>query len=357
MKLTESVTIGTVKLKNRMVMAPMSRSRANADGTVKDMTVTYYQQRSTAGLIVTESTSISEQGKGSLFTPGIYSDAHVEAWRKVTAAVHQAGSRIFMQLSHAGRIGHSIERNGALPVAPSAVAIAGQRPTSQGLQPYETPRALETDEVKQVITDYLEAGKRAKEAGFDGVELHAAFGNLANQFLVDGANKRTDEYGGSIGNRSRFALEILTGLTNVWGAGKVGIKLSPSIPLNDMIDSNPVTLFSYLISQCDAFPLAYLHLVQPLFPIEQFPHWSKDVLKSFRHLSKHSVIANGGYQMEKAESTLLAGEADAISFGSLFLANPDLPKRFELNAPLNTPDKSTFYGGTEKGYIDYPALS
>lgn len=358
MKLTEKVTIGTVELKNRMVMAPMTRSRANADGTVQDITVRYYRQRSTAGLIITEATNISEQARGALLTPGIYADAHIEAWRNVTDAVHQAGSRIFMQLWHTGRVGHSIDKNGILPVAPSAIAIEGQQHhTSQGAQAYETPRALETHEVKQIIADYIEAGKKAKAAGFDGVELHGAFGYLPNQFLVDGVNKRTDEYGGSIENRSRFVLEILAGLAEVWGEGKVGVKLSPSNPYNGMIDSDPVALYSYLISQCNALPLAYLHLMQPLFPIEQFPHWSKDVLKSFRHLSKHSVIANGGYQMENAESTLLAGEADGISFGSLFLANPDLPQRFELNAELNTPDRSSFYGGTEKGYIDYPALA
>lgn len=356
--LFDSYNIGNLTLKNRMVMAAMTRSRANADGTVKDITVTYYQQRGTAGLIITEATNISVQAIGSSLTPGIYTEAQVEAWQKVTDAVHNEGGKIFLQLWHTGRVGHSIDRNGELPVAPSAIAIEGQlHVTSQGQKPYEVPRALETIEVEQVIADFIEAGKKAKKAGFDGVELHGAFGYLPNQFLVDGANQRTDEYGGSIENRSRFVLRIMTGLVEVWGDDKVGIKLSPSVSFNSIIDSNPTELYTYLINKLNELPLAFVELMQPISPLDKFPDWPKDTLKAFSHLSRHTVIGNVGYDHKTGESTLLSGEADLISFGSLFLANPDLPKRFEENAPLNPPDKATFYGGDEKGYIDYPVLS
>lgn len=358
MKLLEKYKLGDKYLKNRMVMAPMTRSRASANGLVSELTLDYYVQRASAGLIITEATNISEQAIGSPNTPGIYTHEQVEAWEKVTQAVHEKGGTIFMQLWHTGRVGHSSLKNGMLMVAPSAIRIEGQQVyTAAGMQDFEVPRALETAEVKAVIEDYHTAAQNAREAGFDGVELHAAFGYLPNQFLVDGANKRTDDYGGSTENRSRFIEEVMKALIEVWGPGKVGIRLSPSIPYNGMIDSDPTATFGYLISKLDKMPLAYLHLMQPAFPLDAFPQWPKDVLQAFRPLYRGTIIVNGGYDRETAEQAIQNKKAEMVAFGSLFLANPDLPHRFELDAALNTPDYSTYYKGGEKGYIDYPVLN
>lgn len=358
MKILEPITIGNLTLSNRLAMAPMTRSRATVSGIVQDITATYYAQRASIGLLISEGINVSEQAIGSPYTPGLYTAEQTEAWKKVTTAVHNAGGKIIAQLWHTGRVGHSADKGGQLPVAPSAIAIQGQKHfTSQGPKEYEVPHALSTDEVKAIINDYRQAAINAKEAGFDGVELHGAFGYLPNQFLVDGANHRTDEYGGSIENRSRFVLEVMQALVDVWGADRVGIKLSPTIPYNGMIDSNPEALFSYLVSELNKLPLLYLQLMQPLFPLDAFPTWPKDAVATFGPLFNKPIIANGGYNRDTAEATLQSGHAAMVSFGALALANPDLPKRFELNAPYNTPDRASFYGGTEKGYIDYPTLN
>ena len=358
MKLLEKFKIGDLELKNRIAMAPMTRSRANANGEVTDLTVKYYVQRASAGLLITEGVNISEEAIGSPFTPGIFTTSQIEAWKKVTNAVHDAEGLIFAQLWHTGRVGHSIDKNGNLPVSASAIAIQGQTHfTSQGPKEYETPRELTTEEVKQVIQDYKQAAINAKEAGFDGVELHGAFGYLPNQFLVDGANKRNDEFGGSIENRSRFVIEVMQALVDVFGADRVGIKLSPSIPYNGMIDSDPTALFSYLISELNKLPLAYLQLMQPMFPIDAFPTWPTDVLTTFGHLFDKTIMVNGGYDRDRGEEEVENGRAHLVSYGVAFLANPDLPKRFELNAELNAPDKNSMYGGGEKGYTDYPFLA
>lgn len=357
MKLLQKTKIGNLELQNSMAMAPMTRSRADLSGIVKDSTALYYDQRSSAGLIISEAINISEQALGSPFTPGIYSNEQIEAWKKVTKSVHDKGGKIIAQLWHTGRVGHSIDKGGVLPVAPSAIAIQGQQHfTSQGPKEYEIPRALETKEVKQIVQDYKQAAINAIEAGFDGVELHAAFGYLPNQFLVESANQRTDEYGGSIENRCRFVLEIMQEMVKVIGENKVAIKLSPSIPFNAIIDSNPIALFSHLITQLDKMPLSYIHLMNPLFPTDNLPQYPRDVLGTFGTLTKHPKIANGGYNRETGEQELERGIARMISYGTLFLANPDLPARFEKNAPLNQPDRNTFYGGGEKGYTDYPFL-
>lgn len=358
MMLLQKTKIGNLELQNRMAMAPMTRSRADLNGIVNDLTALYYAQRSSAGLIITEAINISEQAIGSPFTPGIYTPNQIDAWKKVTTAVHDNGSKIFAQLWHTGRVGHSIDRNGVLPVAPSAVAIQGQKHfTSQGPQEYEIPRALENSEIKQIVLDYKQAALNAIQAGFDGVELHAAFGYLPNQFLVESANQRSDEYGGSIENRSRFVLEIMEEMVHAIGKDKVGIKLSPSIPFNSIIDSDPTALYKYLITSLDTLPLAYIHLMNPLFPTDHLPQYPKDVMGTFGTLSKHLVIANGGYNGTTGEKELEKGIAKLISYGTLFLSNPDLPKRFELNAELNQADRATMYGGGEKGYIDYPFLN
>lgn len=358
MKILEPITIGNLTLSNRLAMAPMTRSRATANGIVQDITATYYAQRAGIGLLISEGINVSEQAIGSPYTPGLYTAEQTEAWKKITTAVHNAGGKIIAQLWHTGRVGHSADKGGQLPVAPSAIAIQGQKHfTSQGPKDYEVPHELSTAEVKLVINDYRQAAINAKEVGFDGVELHGAFGYLPNQFLVDGANQRSDEYGGSIENRSRFVLEVMQALVDVWGADRVGIKLSPTIPYNGMIDSNPEALFSYLVSELNKLPLLYLQLMQPLFPLDAFPTWPKDAVATFGPLFNKPIIANGGYNRDSAEATLQSGHAAMVSFGALALANPDLPKRFELNGPYNTPDRGSFYGGTEKGYTDYPTLN
>lgn len=356
MKLLQPTQLGNLSLHNAIAMAPMTRSRANQVGEVGELTALYYAQRASAGLLISEGINISEEAIGSPFTPSLYNEAQVEAWKKVTQAVHEKGGKIFAQLWHTGRVGHSSDKNGKLPVAPSAIAIQGQTHfTLQGAKSYEVPQALTTEQVKQTILDYRKAAENAKEAGFDGVELHAAFGYLPNQFLVESANQRTDEYGGSVESRVRFVVEVMQHLSEVFPE-RAGIKLSPSIPFNSILDSNPTSVFSLLIEKLNAFPLAYIHLMNALFPIDNLPHYPKDVMGAFGKLSKHLIIANGGYNRETGEAELQKGIAKMVSYGALFLANPDLPTRFEKNAPLNQPDRNTFYGGGDKGYTDYPFL-
>ena len=355
--LFQGIGLGPLHLSNRMVMAPMTRSRADSHGVQSDMAPLYYAQRASAGLIVSEAINISDDAVGSPLTPGIYNAKQVDAWKKVTSAVHEAGGFIYAQLWHTGRVGHSQVRGGRLPVAPSAIPIVGQQHfTSAGMQDYETPRALSTEEVRATILDYKQAAECALQAGFDGVELHGAFGYLPNQFLVDGANQRTDEYGGSIENRCRFILETMEALIEVWGNTRVGIKLSPVIPFNSIVDSDPEALYMHLFKALNTLSPAYVHLMNALFPLDQFPHWPKDVLGTFRPHIKGLVIANGGYDQQKAEAELNAGRADLVSFGALFIANPDLPARFKAGAALAQPDKATMYGGSAHGYIDYPPL-
>ena len=357
MKLLEKVTLGNEILRNAMAMAPMTRSRANLEGVVSDLTTLYYTQRASAGLLITEAINISEQAIGSPLTPGLYSDEQIEAWKKVTKSVHDNGGVIYAQLWHTGRVGHSVDRNGKLPVAPSAVAIKGQQHfTSQGMKDYETPQELTTQEIKQIVKDYGKAAKNAIEAGFDGVELHAAFGYLPNQFLSESANLRTDEYGGNIENRNRFVLEVMQELVDASGSDKVGIKLSPTVYYNNIENSDPVAQFSPLIEALNELPLAYIHLMNGMFPLNNHPHYPKNAIETFGSISKHLVIANAGFDKESGEAELEKGIAKIISYGSLFLANPDLPKRFELNAEFNQIDQATMYGGGEHGYTDYPFL-
>ena len=357
MKLLQKTKIGNLELQNSMAMAPMTRSRADLNGIVNYSTVLYYTQRSSAGLIISEAINISEQALGSPFTPGIYTQEQIDAWKKVTQSVHDKGGKIIAQLWHTGRVGHSIDKHGVLPVAPSAIAIQRQQHfTSQGPKEYETPRALETTEVKHIVQDYKQAAINAIEAGFDGVELHAAFGYLPNQFLVESANQRTDEYGGSIENRSRFVLEVMQAMVDAIGDNKVAIKLSPSIPFNSIIDSNPTDLYLYLLNELNNMPLLYVQLMNAMFPTDNLPQYPRDVIGVFGKQTQHTVMANGGYNRETGEQELENGIAKMISYGALFLANPDLPKRFELDAELNEPDRSTMYGGGENGYTDYPTL-
>jgi N-ethylmaleimide reductase len=356
-KLLEKVTLGKKILRNAMAMAPMTRSRANIEGVVSDLTTLYYTQRASAGLLITEAINISEQAIGSPLTPGLYHDEQIEAWKKVTKSVHDNGGVIYAQLWHTGRVGHSVDRNGKLPVAPSAVGIKGQQHfTSQGMKDYETPHELTIVEIKQIVKDYGTAAKNAIEAGFDGVELHAAFGYLPNQFLSESANLRTDEYGGNIENRNRFVLEVMQELVDASGSDKVGIKLSPTVYYNNIENSDPVAQFSPLIEALNELPLAYIHLMSGMLPLNNYPHYPKNAIETFGSISKHLVIANAGFNKESGEAELEKGIEKIISYGSLFLANPDLPKRFELNAEFNQIDQATMYGGGEHGYTDYPFL-
>ncbi len=358
MKLLEPLTLGPLTLKNRVVMAPMTRSRAHHEGQPTALHETYYSQRAGAGLIISEGINISEQAIGSPFTPGLYTATQIERWRAVTDAVHARGGLIFAQLWHTGRVGHSSVRGGALPVAPSAIAIQGQKHfTPTGPQEYETPAALSTEEVRQVVLDYRKAAENARTAGFDGVELHGAFGYLPNQFLVDGSNTRSDEYGGSVGNRCKFVLDVMKGLVEVFGASRVGIKCSPVIPYNSMIDSDPLALYTHLINQLNELPLAYVHLMEALFPIDAFAHWPKDVLGTFGPMVRAPLMINGGYTRERAEAVLERKAASLVSFGKPFIANPDLVRRFELGAELAQPDQASIYGGDAKGFVDYPPLA
>ena len=346
------IELGALALKNRIVMAPMTRSRAGAGNVPHALNATYYAQRASAGLIVSEATQISPQGVGYPGTPGIHSRAQIEGWKLVTRAVHERGGRIFLQLWHVGRISHpSLQPNGGLPVAPSAIRPAGEVYTANGPQPFVTPRALSTEEIAGVIDDFRKAAINAIAAGADGVELHAANGYLIDQFLRDGSNQRSDRYGGTLQNRARLLLEVTRAIVEVCGAGRVGVRLAPVSSFNDMRDSDPQRTFEYAAAQLSGFGLAYLHVVETGADQQPFD------FGRLRRAFAGEYIANGGYTRERAEQALTLGDADMIAFGSAFLANPDLPERFAAAAALNRPDAATFYGGDAKGYIDYPPLA
>jgi N-ethylmaleimide reductase len=349
------VQLGPYTLPNRMVMAPMTRLRA-IDNVPNSLMATYYAQRATAGLIVTECTMVSPLSLGYMNCPGIYSQEHIAGWRQVTDAVHEKGGRIFLQLWHSGRISHSSLLGGELPVAPSAIAASGTLHTPIGKVAMETPRALETNEIPEIVEQFRKGAENALAAGFDGVEFHGAFGYLIDQFLQDCTNQRTDEYGGSIENRARFMLEVVEAVVNVWGANRVGIKLSPSNTYYGMGDSNPQQTFGYAIDALNRFDLAYLHLMEPNEVDLANRVVMNPVTPYFRKIYTGTLITNGDYDHPKGDSLLKSGDGDLVSFGKLFIANPDLPKRFELNASLNAPNPRTFYGPDEKGYTDYPFL-
>jgi len=359
MKLLEKIQLRNLPLKNKMAMSAMTRSRADMNGLVGDMTVQYYAQRTSAGLIFTEAIRISEEATGSPLTPGIYTHEQIEAWKKVTKAVHDQGGLIIAQLWHTGRAGHSIDRNGKLPLAPSALPIRGaQHFTSAGIKDYETPQEITVDEIRQTVKDYGQAAQNAMEAGFDGVELHAANGYLPSQFLAESANQRSDDYGGSIRNKARFVLDVMQELINNVGGDRVGVKFSPFHPYGDMVLDNPVGTCTYLFEELNKLDFAYMELMKrsPYFPSPaHYP--ADDEIDLFGSMIKQTVIANAGYDITSAEAELEKGIAGLVSFGTLFLANPDLPKRFELKAELNQPDKATMFGGAAAGYIDYPFLS
>jgi len=347
------LTAGRLVLPNRIVMAPLTRNRAGEGNVPQAMNVEYYRQRATAGLIITEATQIVPQGVGYPHTPGIHSTQQVAGWQDVTLAVHERGGRVVLQLWHVGRISHpSLQPDGALPVAPSAIRPAGEAVTYEGMQPFLTPRALETAEIPALVEQYAQATRNALLAGFDGVEIHAANGYLIDQFLRDGSNRRTDAYGGGVESRARLLQEVTAAVCGVIGADRVGVRISPENSFNDMHDSNPQATFERVATLLGGCGLAYLHVVEGDVPTGRR---SLDYGR-MRAAFGGSYMANCRYDLARALQAVQSGAADMVSFGTLYIANPDLVERFRRGAALNSPDPATFYGGDEHGYTDYPAL-
>ena len=357
MKLLSAYQLGSLRLPNRTVMAPMTRARAIDGDVPHPLSSLYYSQRSGAGLIITEGSQISRRGAGYIRTPGIYSSEQVEAWSGVCRSVHAAGGRIFLQLWHVGRVSHPDVIDGEMPVAPSAIAAEGDAFTRAGPRKLPVPRALEAHELPNVVAEFHNAAQNAKTAGFDGVELHGANGYLLDQFLRDGSNWRQDAYGGSASNRARLPLEVTEAVIDVWGAERVGYRISPHFSALSMSDLNPAETFSYLAQALSALRIGYLHVVEAVIGSATPPREEQRLMSLLRANFSGTLMVNGGYDAVSAERMCQEGLADLVSFGVPFLANPDLPERFAAAAGLNTPDPATFYQGEEQGYIDYPRLS
>ncbi len=352
MNLFSNVSIGKYTLKNRIVMAPMTRCRAVENSCANELMAQYYAQRASAGLIITEATQISELAIGYPCTPGMYTNEQISSWKKVTDAVHAKGGLIFVQLWHVGRVSHSSFLGGNLPVAPSAIKRSGEHFTFEGMKPFETPKELIISEIKSIVQDFADAAKNAIEAGFDGVEIHGANGYLIDQFLRDGTNLREDEYGGTIENRSRFLFEIVQAVSNAIGSDKTGVRLSPSGTFNDMSDSNPQEHFKYICEKLNDYNLAYLHIVDALEG--DIRHGANVVeLGWLRDAYKGVLITNGGYDKARGNQTIEDDLADAVAYGAIYVSNPDLVERFKIDAPLNEVDPSVFYTQDAKGYTDY----
>jgi N-ethylmaleimide reductase len=345
------VDLGPYSLKNRFVMAPLTRNRAGAGNVPQPLNAEYYAQRAGAGLIISEASQISEMAQGYPATPGIHSPEQIEGWRSVTGAVHRENGLIFLQLWHVGRISHSSLLPGrAKPVAPSALRPNGETFTLEGLVPFETPRALETEEIPGIVDDYAKAARNAMAAGFDGVEIHAANGYLIDQFLRDGTNQRTDRYGGSLENRMRLLREVTEAVIREIGPQKVGVRLSPENTFNDISDSDPQGTFNAVADMLGCYGLLYLHVVEGDFVTGERKLDYRELKDRFKGL----YMANGGYDLGRSVKSVDQGDADLISMGKPFLANPDLVERLRKGAPLNEPDPATFYGGGAEGYTDYP---
>ncbi len=342
--------LGAVTVQNRVVMAPMTRRRSLPGNLPGPLAAEYYAQRASAGLVISEAALVCADGASYPGSPGIYDDAQLEAWRAVARAVHDRGAPIFLQLWHAGRVSDPAFLNGALPVAPSAIAIRGDVKVGDHEHAFVAPRALDASELPAFVTLFARAAERARAAGFDGVEVHAAQGYLIDQFLRDGANARADAYGGSVVNRARFLLEVVDAVAATWSADCVGVQLSPTSTLGDMSDSDPAAAFSFVAEELGRRGLAYLAVFEPLAPLAGAPRHSPAMRRAFGG----AFIVNGGYDATTAEAALAMGDADLVSFGRPFIANPDLPERIASGAPWSAPDPSTFYGGGAKGYTDYP---
>jgi N-ethylmaleimide reductase len=355
--LFDSVQLGSLVLKNRVFMAPLTRNRAHANGVPGQMAATYYAQRTSAGLIITEGTQISPMGKGYINTPGIHTREQVDAWRRIVDEIHQNGGQIFLQLWHVGRISHvSLLPNFSRPVAPSAIRANSQTVLAAGRTQVSEPVALTSSGIIETLADYRAAAFNAKAAGFDGVEIHAANGYLIDQFLRTGSNQRKDEYGGSASNRVRFLIEVVERILEVWDKTYVGVRISQTVEFNDMMDEDPDETFSVAVVRLNSYKLGYLHVVE--LAQNGKPNDENDLalFRRLRTLWKGLYIVNGGYDGLRGKEAVESGYADAIAYGRAFLANPDLPKRLQLNATLNEPDKNTFYGGDAVRYTDYPFL-
>ncbi|MDN5881238.1 MAG: alkene reductase [Nitrosospira sp.] len=355
--LLQNVRLGPYELKNRIAMAPMTRSRAVNPGHVPtDLHVEYYAQRATAGLIISEATQVSPQGIGYIHTPGIHSAAQIAGWSKVTRAVHAEGGRMFAQLWHVGRVSHPDFHGGDLPVAPSAVNPDTKSFTPQGFKDTATPRALETAEIPRIVEDFVQAAKNAMEAGFDGVELHGANGYLIEQFLRGSSNRRTDRYGGSIANRGRFLFEIVEGVTQVVGSNKIGVRLSPANVSNNSADNDTAELYDFVVGVLDGLGLGYLHFLDAPGNAPAARYFPDGVTAHYRTVYRGTLITNNGYDRERGNAAIAAGNADLIAFGKPFISNPDLPERFRLGLLPIEADPATFYQGGPRGYVDYPFL-
>ena len=359
-KLFTPARLGPYILKHRVVMAPLTRMRSDSGDRPSSLMVEYYSQRaSDGGLIVAEATPVSRQGYGYAKAPGIYSDEQIPGWRRVVDAVHAKGGRIFLQLWHVGRQSHpDLQPGGAAPVAPSAIRAEGYAYSDKGEVEFTTPRSLELHEIPRIIADFRRGAERALEAGFDGVEIHGANGYLPDQFLQDGSNIRTDEYGGSVENRARFLLQVTEAVVSVWRGDRVGVRIAPSGMYGSMRDSDPERTFGYVAEQMNRFGLAYLHIIEPRIKGTELIRTGQEPIAA-QHLRPKftgTIIAAGGFTKQSAEAILEAGHADLVAFGRLFISNPDLPNRFRIGAPLSNYDRSTFYGGDERGYTDYSHL-
>ncbi|KAA0875426.1 alkene reductase [Nitrincola tapanii] len=348
------LVLGDLTLKNRIFMAPLTRCRAEDNHVPGALMVEHYAQRASAGLIIAEATMAMEGNSAFWREPGIYSDAQIQGWKQVTEAVHKEGGRIFLQIWHGGRACHPLLNQGKQPVAPSAIAIQNDEVhTPQGKQPYTLPRELSLDEIPDIIAGFRQAALNAQAAGFDGVEIHGANGYLLDEFLRDGSNQRQDIYGGSLENRAKLLMQVIDSVSDVFGSQRVGVRLSPLNSYNDMRDSDPISLISWLAKELNSRNLAYLHLMRADF----FGQQKGDVVTPVRELYQGHLVLNMGYSPEEAEAAVESGQADAIAFGVSFLANPDLPERIRQKAELNAADPATFYTQGREGYNDYPTLS
>ncbi len=347
--LLSPIKIGDLTLNNRLIMAPLTRCRATDERVPTSLMLQYYVQRASAGLIITEATSISHMGVGYPNTPGIWSAPQISAWKDITHAVHEKGGKIFLQLWHVGRISDPIYLEGKQPISASSIAAEGSPNLLRPKRPFVTPRAIELSEISSIINEYKQAAINAKKADFDGVEIHGANGYLLDQFLQDNSNVRTDQYGGSLENRARFMFEVTDAVIDVWGAERVGMHLAPRCDTHSMNDSNPLKTFSYVASELGKRKIAFICSRASLGT----DNLAGTLKKAFGGI----YIINQGLSQEQAEQEINAGHADAVAWGKLFIANPDLPERFALKTELNTPNPETFYGGSEIGYTDYPALS
>ncbi|MEW6131595.1 MAG: alkene reductase [Pseudomonadota bacterium] len=345
--------LGALTVPNRIFMAPLTRCRADAEHVPTALMAEYYAQRAGGGLLIAEATMAMAGNSAFWREPGIYSDAQVAGWKKVTEAVHAAGGRIFLQIWHGGRACHPLFNDGAQPVAPSPIAIDGKVHTPEGKKPYVVPRELRDDELPGIVAGFRRAAENARAAGFDGVEVHGANGYLLDEFLRDGSNKRSGPYGGPIENRARLMFEVVEAVCGVWGSDRVGLRISPLNSYNSMVDSDPVGMATYVARRANDFNLAYLHVMRGDFLQQQ----KGDVMTPVRATYKGVLVGNMGYTAGEAEQAIASGKLDAVAFGASFLANPDLPARIRAGAALNPPDPATFYTQGAEGYTDYPAMA